>query len=189
MHTFLLCVATVVVGIEVGWQRLPEGGMQYIIQLEAADAGRAKGRRDDRERHSARRGRNPFLSSHRGEKGYPRETPPMPAAAAKLPQPSAADRQPPSPAPPHALARSGQPVAAGASGRLRGTAEDCRGRQAAAEGSGPGFLGEAGSAMAALDLHALRIVRFLRRERVSLLDCLGCPTAVAGDTWGKTDAR
>ncbi len=30
----LICVATLALGIDVGWQRLPEGGMEYLIQLE-----------------------------------------------------------------------------------------------------------------------------------------------------------
>ena len=34
MYTLAIWVATAVVGIDVGWQRLPEGGMQYIIQLD-----------------------------------------------------------------------------------------------------------------------------------------------------------
>jgi hypothetical protein len=34
MHTILLCIATASVGIHAGWQRMPEGGMQYIIQLD-----------------------------------------------------------------------------------------------------------------------------------------------------------
>ena len=34
MHTILLCIATASVGINAGWQRMPEGGMQYIIQLD-----------------------------------------------------------------------------------------------------------------------------------------------------------
>ena len=34
MCTLMLCVATAALGIDVGWQRLPEGGMQYIIQLD-----------------------------------------------------------------------------------------------------------------------------------------------------------
>lgn len=34
MYTLALWVATAAVGIDVGWQRLPEGGMQYIIQLD-----------------------------------------------------------------------------------------------------------------------------------------------------------
>jgi hypothetical protein len=33
MHALLLCVAAAAVG-DVGWQRMPEGGMQYIIQLD-----------------------------------------------------------------------------------------------------------------------------------------------------------
>ena len=34
MHALLLCLATAAVGVEVGWQELPEGGMEYIIQLD-----------------------------------------------------------------------------------------------------------------------------------------------------------
>ena len=34
MCTLMLCVATAALGIDVGWQRLPEGGMEYIIQLD-----------------------------------------------------------------------------------------------------------------------------------------------------------
>jgi hypothetical protein len=30
----MLCVAAVALGIDVGWQPLPEGGMEYVIQLE-----------------------------------------------------------------------------------------------------------------------------------------------------------
>jgi hypothetical protein len=30
----MLCLATVALGFDVGWQRLPEGGMTYIIQLD-----------------------------------------------------------------------------------------------------------------------------------------------------------
>lgn len=34
MNALILCVATAALGIDVGWQRLPEGGMEYIIQLD-----------------------------------------------------------------------------------------------------------------------------------------------------------
>jgi hypothetical protein len=30
----VLCVAVVALGIDVGWQPLPEGGMEYVVQLE-----------------------------------------------------------------------------------------------------------------------------------------------------------
>ena len=46
MHALLLCLAAVATGTDVGWQRMPEGGMQYIIELdpqtlEALRAGQA----------------------------------------------------------------------------------------------------------------------------------------------------
>ena len=34
MHTLLICLAAATIGFDVGWQRLPEGGTQYIIQLD-----------------------------------------------------------------------------------------------------------------------------------------------------------
>jgi hypothetical protein len=34
MHTLLLCVAVTTLGIDVGWQRMPGGGMEYMIQLD-----------------------------------------------------------------------------------------------------------------------------------------------------------
>ena len=37
MHALMLCIATAAVGIDVGWQRMPEGGMEYIIQFEPQD--------------------------------------------------------------------------------------------------------------------------------------------------------
>ena len=34
MNAIAICVAAAALGIDVGWQRLPEGGMEYIIQLD-----------------------------------------------------------------------------------------------------------------------------------------------------------
>ncbi len=71
MYTLALWVATAAVGIDVGWQRLPEGGMQYIIQLDPHTLEHtieACRRRGDRERHSTPRGRNPLVSHHRGHR-------------------------------------------------------------------------------------------------------------------------
>ena len=33
----VLCVAAVALGINVGWQPLPDGGMEYVIQTRAPD--------------------------------------------------------------------------------------------------------------------------------------------------------
>jgi hypothetical protein len=35
MNTLILALAAATFGIEAGWQRLPDGGMEYIIQLDA----------------------------------------------------------------------------------------------------------------------------------------------------------
>jgi hypothetical protein len=34
MSAVMICIAVATLGIDVGWQRLPEGGTQYIIQIE-----------------------------------------------------------------------------------------------------------------------------------------------------------
>ena len=36
MNPLLICVAAASLGIQVGWERLPEGGMEYVIQLDSA---------------------------------------------------------------------------------------------------------------------------------------------------------
>jgi hypothetical protein len=36
MNTLLVCVAAATLGFDVGWERLPGGGMEYVIQLDAA---------------------------------------------------------------------------------------------------------------------------------------------------------
>ena len=36
MNTLLICVAAATLGFDVGWERLPSGGMEYIIQLDSA---------------------------------------------------------------------------------------------------------------------------------------------------------
>jgi hypothetical protein len=99
----MLCVATTLLGIEVGWQRLPEGGMQYIIQLDpqTLDALRAGETIESDIPPAAGEIRSYRLIV--GKKSLPRETPLLPPATPKLPEPKAADRPPPAPAPPHAL--------------------------------------------------------------------------------------
>lgn len=36
MNALMMCIALVTAGIDVGWERRPEGGMEYIIQLDPA---------------------------------------------------------------------------------------------------------------------------------------------------------
>jgi hypothetical protein len=99
MHTFLLCVASVVLGVEVGWQRLPEGGMQYIIQLEPQTLDALRAGETIESDIPPKAGE---IRSYRlvvGKKPLPRDTPP---AAAKPAEPKIVDH-PPFSAPPHAL--------------------------------------------------------------------------------------
>ena len=35
MNPLLICVAAATFGFPVGWERLPEGGMEYVIQLDS----------------------------------------------------------------------------------------------------------------------------------------------------------
>ena len=34
MNSLTICIAAATLGFNFGWQRLPEGGMEYIIQLD-----------------------------------------------------------------------------------------------------------------------------------------------------------
>jgi len=34
MGTIMVCLAAAILGVDVGWRRLPDGGMEYIIQIE-----------------------------------------------------------------------------------------------------------------------------------------------------------
>ena len=183
MHTFMLCVATTVLGIEVGWQRLPEGGMQYIIQLEpqTLDALRAGETIESDIPPAAGEIRSYRLIV--GKKSLPRETPLLPPATPKLPEPKAADRPPPAPRT-HALT----PDPGSRSLPAVYNAEPPRAAAAQPQPKPPAETPAATPAAPWLPLTftPLRTVRFLRRERVSLLGYLGCPAAVAEDARGKT---
>jgi hypothetical protein len=91
MAIFALCIAAATVGIDVGWQRMPEGGMQYIIQL-------------DRQTLDALRAGEPLQSdippgvgeirSYRivvGDSKLPRESPPEQPATPAVKPPSATE--------------------------------------------------------------------------------------------------
>ena len=103
MYALMLCVAVAAVGTEVGWQRMPEGGMEYIIQLdpqtlEALRAGEAI--QSDIPPAAGE------VRSYRivlGNRKLPRETPPAPTAPPKVPEPSRPDAQDPLPTVPQTL--------------------------------------------------------------------------------------
>ena len=83
MHTLLLCIAAASVGIHAGWQRMPEGGMQYIIQL---DPETLQSLREGAEIESDIPPSAGEVRSYKilmGTRQLPRETPPAPKAAAR----------------------------------------------------------------------------------------------------------
>ena len=68
MSPIALFMAAALVGAEVGWQPLPEGGVEYIIEIspDALDSLRVGA--SDPERHSSRRAAgNPLLPHHCGQ--------------------------------------------------------------------------------------------------------------------------
>jgi hypothetical protein len=86
MHTLLLCLATVAVGVDVGWQRMPNGGMEYIIQLDPQSL---ESLRDGQPIQSDLHPKAGEVRSYRivvGKNPLPRETPlaPPPAKTAEL---------------------------------------------------------------------------------------------------------
>ena len=91
MYTLAIWVATAVVGIDVGWQRMPEGGMQYIIQIdphtvESLLAGEAI--------ESDIPPKAGEVRSYRiivGKEHLPRDTPPAPALTPKVSEPKASE--------------------------------------------------------------------------------------------------
>ena len=92
MHTLLLCLAAAAVGVDVGWERMPKGGMEYIIQL---DPQTLETLRDGQPIQSDLHPEAGEVRSYRivvGKKVLPRETPP-PAA----PTPKAAGSKPSDP--------------------------------------------------------------------------------------------
>ena len=65
MNTLLIYVAVATLGWQTGYQRLQEGGMEYIIQLDAP-AIDALCRQDDRKLHSLRHRRSSFVPDYHG---------------------------------------------------------------------------------------------------------------------------
>ena len=182
MHTLLLCVATAVVGIEAGWQRLPEGGMQYIIQIRAAGARRVAGGRADRELHSPRGGRNPLVSAHRGgeQNTSPRHAP-GPPAVTKAAEPKRSDRPPPAAVPPQPL----MPDPGSRSLPEHQTVYEQPPKTTAAAKPSPKPPAEPAAEKPAapwlpLSLTLFGLIASLSAERVSRLDHLRCPSAAAG---------
>jgi hypothetical protein len=89
MYTLAIWVATAVVGIDVGWQRLPEGGMQYIIQLDPHTLESLRGGEAIESDIPPSAGE---VRSYRiivGKERLPRETPPAPAPTPKPIEPKA----------------------------------------------------------------------------------------------------
>jgi hypothetical protein len=103
MHTVLFCLATTLVGVEVGWQRIPEGGMEYIIQLdpqtlESLRAGQTVQSDIPPNAGDVRSYR--IVAGAKGSRVLPRDTPPpeLPNPAPETPsEPKASPANPPPP--------------------------------------------------------------------------------------------
>lgn len=97
MHAVLLCLVSAAVGIDVGWQKRPEGGMEYIIQLDPATL---ESLRDGQVIQSDVPARAGDVRAYRimvGKETLPKETPPEPkepAAPGLLPERHVAYEQP-----------------------------------------------------------------------------------------------
>ena len=87
MNPLLVFVAAATLGFQVGWQRLPEGGMEYIIQLDPAAIDAL---RDGQPLHSDIPAEAGEIRAYRivlGSGKPPRETPPPKPATAAQPTP------------------------------------------------------------------------------------------------------
>jgi hypothetical protein len=119
MHTLLLCLATAAVGGDVGWQRMPDGSVEYIIQIEpqALDSLRdGRAIQSDLHPNAAKAGE---VRSYRivvGNKTLPRD-PPAPPATPKPPD-KVADLRLPDPKEIEGGAPQSLPAETGAAARL-----------------------------------------------------------------------
>ncbi len=85
MYTVIVCLAATAVGIDYGWQRMPDGDMQYIIQL---DPQTLDALRDGRAIESDIPPLAGNVRSYRivvGHKSLPHDTSPAPSPPASLP--------------------------------------------------------------------------------------------------------
>jgi len=78
MNAILVCLAVATLGVDVGWRRLPDGGMEYIIEIEpqTLDALRAGESIQSDIPSSVRNVRGCRIMVGPGKKPLPHETPP-----------------------------------------------------------------------------------------------------------------
>jgi hypothetical protein len=104
MSMLLMCLAAAAVGIDVGWQRIPEGGgMEYIIQLDPQTLEALRGGQAIQSDIHPGAGE---VRSYRivvGKQQLPRESPPPPPPTPKATTPRANDRIESQPAAPKTL--------------------------------------------------------------------------------------
>jgi hypothetical protein len=98
MYALVLCVAAAAVG-SVGWQRMPDGEMEYIIQLESAALESLRAGQAIQSDISPSAGEVRSFRIIVGTKQLPRDVP-LPERLAVYVQPGAAASEKPSPTPP-----------------------------------------------------------------------------------------
>lgn len=96
MNTLVMCIALVAGGIDAGWERRPEGGMEYIIQLNPETLESLQSGTPLQSDVQPSAGEVRSFRIVVGAKQLPREEPPTQFAVPKLPQPK---EQPPAVAP------------------------------------------------------------------------------------------
>jgi hypothetical protein len=100
MNTLLICVAAATLGFDVGWERLPGGGMEYVIQLDSARIDALRSGLPLGSEIPAAAGEIRAFRIVMGSDQLKRETP-LPKLAPPLPQPAApAKPAPVEPTPP-----------------------------------------------------------------------------------------
>jgi hypothetical protein len=99
MNTLLIVLAAATLGIDAGWQRLPDGGMEYIIQLDARAIEALQAGEQLRSDIPTEAGEIKAYCIKLGAETLPRETPPPKAVEtpATPPPPQPADAAPAKP--------------------------------------------------------------------------------------------
>jgi hypothetical protein len=114
MHALVMCIAAAAVGIDVGWQRTPTEGMEYIIQLDPQTLEALRSGEAIASDIPPRAGNVRSFRIIVGTKALPQEAPPSPAPTPSAVKPTtAAPKGPQAAAAPETLSPDprGKPIA------------------------------------------------------------------------------